>query len=74
MPLGAAAARADDVPQIFTPLKLLDAERAALAVAEHRAIAAAIAARNQTDAERLARAHIHTTIAALEKRLATEAS
>jgi DNA-binding GntR family transcriptional regulator len=60
--------------QIFTPLKLLDAERAALAVVEHHAIAAAIAARNQDDAERLARAHIHTTIAALEKRVATEAS
>ena len=60
--------------QIFTPLKLLDAERAASAVEEHRAVAAAIAAGNEEDAERLARAHIHTTIAALEARLSAEAS
>lgn len=60
--------------QIFTPLKLLDAERAALAVAEHRAIATAITAREQEDAEGRARAHIRTTIAGLEKRRATEAS
>lgn len=60
--------------QIFTPLKLLDVGRAALAVAEHRAIAAAIASRDQDEAERLARVHIHTTIAALEARLATEES
>jgi DNA-binding GntR family transcriptional regulator len=56
--------------QVFTPLKLIDESRASTAVVEHRAIAAAIAARRADEAERLARAHIRTTIASLERRLA----
>lgn len=56
--------------QIFTPLKLIDAGRATSAVAEHRAIAAAVSACDESEAERLAREHIRTTIVSLRLRLA----
>lgn len=55
--------------QIFTPLKLIDEARARTAVAEHEAIAAAILARDSAGAERLARAHIHTTLEGLQARI-----
>ncbi|HZT16110.1 MAG TPA: GntR family transcriptional regulator [Gaiellaceae bacterium] len=60
--------------QIFTPLKLIDSTRAASAVVEHEAIAAAVAAGDETEAERLARDHIRTTIASLRMRIAAEAA
>jgi DNA-binding GntR family transcriptional regulator len=58
--------------QIFTPLKLIDRERAEQAVAEHRAILTAIAAGDEVAAERSARAHIHRTIESLRRRLADD--
>lgn len=58
--------------QIFTPLKLIDSTRAASAVVEHEAIAAAVGARDEREAERLARDHIRTTIASLRMRVAEE--
>jgi DNA-binding GntR family transcriptional regulator len=48
--------------QVFGPVKLLEADRAALAVEQHRLIAAAIAEGEGDAAERLARAHIRSTI------------
>jgi DNA-binding GntR family transcriptional regulator len=48
--------------QVFGPVKLLGPERAAQAVEQHRAIAAAIAAGDGEAAERLGRAHIRSTI------------
>jgi DNA-binding GntR family transcriptional regulator len=48
--------------QVFGPVKLLEADRAALAVEQHRLIAAAIAEGDGDAAERLARAHIRSTI------------
>jgi DNA-binding GntR family transcriptional regulator len=56
--------------QIFTPLKLIDRERAVQAVAEHGAILAAMAAGDEQEAERRARAHIRHTIDSLRLRLA----
>jgi DNA-binding GntR family transcriptional regulator len=56
--------------QIFTPLKLIDRDRAEQAVAEHGAILAAIAAGDEQEAERCARAHIRSTIDSLRRRLA----
>lgn len=47
---------------ILKPRTILNRTRGEEAVREHRAIANAIASRNPDDAERLARAHIHTTI------------
>lgn len=55
--------------QIFTPLKLLDLQRAREAVAQHRAIAEAIADGDEAAAEERARAHIRATIAGLRARL-----
>ena len=55
--------------QIFTPLKLLDLQRAREAVAQHRAIAEAIACGDEVAAEERARAHIRATIAGLRARL-----
>jgi DNA-binding GntR family transcriptional regulator len=55
--------------QIFTPLKLIDVGRAREAVAQHRAVAQAIAAGDEAAAEERARAHIRATIAALRARL-----
>lgn len=48
--------------QVFGPVQLLHADRAAAAVEQHRAIAAAIAAGDGDEAERLGRAHIRSTI------------
>jgi DNA-binding GntR family transcriptional regulator len=48
--------------QVFGPVKLLEADRAALAVEQHRLIAAAIAEGEGDAAERLGRAHIRSTI------------
>ena len=48
--------------QIFVPVKRVDRSRAERAVAEHEGIRAAIAAQEPEEAERLARAHIRTTI------------
>ncbi len=55
--------------QVFTPRGLLQRERVDSAIAEHEALAAAIAAGRAREAERLARAHIRSTIEGL-KRLA----
>jgi DNA-binding GntR family transcriptional regulator len=55
--------------QVFTPLKLIDEQRAASAVVEHGQIVAAIAAGDTEESERLARAHIRATIESLERRL-----
>lgn len=51
--------------QVFTPTRLLEVERATTAVAQHREIAAAIIAGDGETAERLARAHIRSTVARL---------
>ncbi|MEJ2864447.1 GntR family transcriptional regulator [Actinomycetospora flava] len=48
--------------QVFAPVALVDPARARRAIAEHEAIASAIEAGREDDAERLARAHIRTTI------------
>ncbi len=48
--------------QVFGPAQLLEADRAAAAVEQHRGIAAAIAEGDQDAAERLGRAHIRSTI------------
>jgi DNA-binding GntR family transcriptional regulator len=55
--------------QVFTPLKLIDEQRAASAVVEHGQIVAAIAAGDTEESDRLARAHIRATIESLERRL-----
>ncbi|AHK46686.1 MULTISPECIES: GntR family transcriptional regulator [Ensifer] len=47
--------------QVFAPAFSLSSERASTAVAEHRLIVEAIAARDPDQAEKLARAHIHAT-------------
>jgi len=52
--------------QVFMPVGPVEKERATLAVSEHQLVAEAIAAGEADEAERLARAHITTTI----KRLA----
>jgi DNA-binding GntR family transcriptional regulator len=51
--------------QVFTPIKLVDRDRAAEAVTEHTSIAAAIAAGDSAEAERHARLHIRRTLASL---------
>lgn len=48
--------------QVFMPVGPMEKERATLAVSEHQLVAAAIAAGDAEEAERLARAHIATTI------------
>jgi DNA-binding GntR family transcriptional regulator len=48
--------------QVFAPVRLLERDRAELAVAEHTAIAAAVAAGDPDRAEQLARDHIRSTI------------
>jgi DNA-binding GntR family transcriptional regulator len=48
--------------QVFGPVKLLEPDRAALAVKQHRGIAAAIGDGDGDAAEHLARAHIRSTI------------
>ena len=48
--------------QVFTPVAILEAAHAARAVNQHTQIAAAIVAREPEEAERLARAHIRSTI------------
>jgi DNA-binding GntR family transcriptional regulator len=48
--------------QVFGPVKLLEPDRAALAVEQHRGIAAAIGDGDGDAAEHLARAHIRSTI------------
>jgi DNA-binding GntR family transcriptional regulator len=58
--------------QIFTPLRLLSADRARAAVAQHLRIAEAIAAGDEEAAEVCAREHIRTTLAELRARLAAE--
>lgn len=54
--------------QVFTPIKLVDQQRATTAVVEHQAIAAAIAAERPQEAEQLAKAHIRQTIESLRLR------
>ena len=54
--------------QVFTPVKLVELERAQQAVQEHEVIAAAIASGDSERAEGLARAHIHNTIDSLSQR------
>lgn len=54
--------------QVFTPIKLVDQSRAADAIEEHAAIAAAIATGDGAAAEQCARRHIHGTIASLTAR------
>lgn len=56
--------------QVFTPIKLVDHSRAAEAIEEHAAIAAAIAAGDGAEAEQRARQHIRGTIASLTGRAA----
>jgi DNA-binding GntR family transcriptional regulator len=51
--------------QVFTPMKLVDRQRAEQAVQEHRAIVGAISAGEAGRAEELARLHIQHTIASL---------
>ncbi|MDL5157689.1 GntR family transcriptional regulator [Actinomycetospora termitidis] len=48
--------------QVFAPVALVEPARARRAIGEHEAIADAIAAADEAAAERLARAHIQTTI------------
>jgi DNA-binding GntR family transcriptional regulator len=48
--------------QVFNPVALLEYERAALAVKEHRELVAAIVAGDGDESERLARVHIRSTI------------
>jgi DNA-binding GntR family transcriptional regulator len=48
--------------QVFTPVAILEAAHAARAVEQHMGIAAAIRERDPEAAERLARAHIRSTI------------
>jgi len=54
--------------QVFTPVAILEAAHAARAVEQHRGIAAAIVARDPEEAERLARAHIRSTIDRLTRK------
>lgn len=56
--------------QVFRPMSILGPERAAEAYAEHRAIGEAVLAGDDEKAERLARAHIRVTAAALRDELA----
>jgi DNA-binding GntR family transcriptional regulator len=60
--------------QIFTPLRLLSAERAAAAIAQHLSIAEAIAAGDENAAEACAREHIRSTLAELRARLPADGS
>lgn len=53
--------------QVFLPVGPVEKERATLAVSEHELVAAAIAAGDAEEAERLARAHIDTTIKRLSQ-------
>jgi DNA-binding GntR family transcriptional regulator len=53
--------------QVFTPIKLVDRQRAEQAVQEHQAIVAAIVAGTSTEAESLARTHIQHTIRSLSE-------
>jgi DNA-binding GntR family transcriptional regulator len=55
--------------QIFTPLRLLSAERAREAVAQHLLIADAIGAGDEEAAEACARDHIRSTLDELRARL-----
>lgn len=48
--------------QVFAPVALIEPANAMRAITEHEAIAAAIEAADEHDAERVARAHIQTTI------------
>lgn len=48
--------------QVFTPVRILEPERAAAAVSEHAVVAQAIADGDGQEAERLARLHIRGTI------------
>ncbi|GAA4910190.1 GntR family transcriptional regulator [Actinomycetospora succinea] len=48
--------------QVFAPVALVDPARAQRAIAEHEGIASAIEDGAEDDAERLARAHVQTTI------------
>jgi DNA-binding GntR family transcriptional regulator len=54
--------------QVFGPVRLLEPERAASAVEQHRQIAAAIAAGDTEESERLARAHIRSTMDSIAQR------
>jgi DNA-binding GntR family transcriptional regulator len=54
--------------QVFTPVAILEAAHAARAVDQHTEIAAAIVARDPEEAERLARAHIRSTIDRLTRK------
>jgi DNA-binding GntR family transcriptional regulator len=54
--------------QVFTPVAILEAAHAARAVDQHTEIAAAIVARDPEEAERLARAHIRSTIERLTRK------
>jgi DNA-binding GntR family transcriptional regulator len=54
--------------QVFTPVAILEAAHAARAVEQHTGIAAAIVARDPEEAERLARAHIRSTIERLTRK------
>ncbi len=56
--------------QVFTPVALLEPDRATEAVQQHRGIAAAIGAGDGKAAERLARAHIRSTIIRMTKHTA----
>jgi DNA-binding GntR family transcriptional regulator len=49
--------------QVFSPVRFLHPSHAAVAVEQHREIAAAIAAGDEDAAERVGRAHIRSTIA-----------
>lgn len=53
--------------QVFMPVGPVEKERATLAVSEHQLVAEAIAAGEAEEAERLARAHITTTIKRLSE-------
>lgn len=53
--------------QVFLPVGPVEKDRATLAVSEHRLVADAIAAGDAEEAERLARAHIETTIKRLSE-------
>jgi DNA-binding GntR family transcriptional regulator len=55
--------------QVFKPVRLLEPEHAAVAVVQHRQIAAAIVAGDPEESERVARAHIRTTLERIAHRL-----
>jgi DNA-binding GntR family transcriptional regulator len=60
--------------QVFAPVALVDPVRAVRAIGEHEAIAGAIEAGDAAGAERLARAHIQTTIDQLHADRAEDAA